>query len=676
MALTDNLIAYWGFDQENANSSVGNPSYVLANGENITYSTGKIAKGINLPPDSRVRITENLWDMVSSPTNFSVAFWVKKNSISTSPQAAVIAGSIFGPMAFHFAFSNQNGSNLDQSLSYAQTTGSSNYRYISISHSVILNQWIHLVGTYDVGSNTMKFYFNGNLMGTETNVTPPTNVPHYSWNGFAINGSTIGTTDSEYGGNNSYDMVGLWTRVISDNEVSELYNGGTGKDLFGGSFLLDGSTLQTRISAFGDVTQSTSIKKYGNGSAYFDGNGDYLQIAGDSTFDFYNTDYTVEMWVFSAASQSGGALITTRLDAIYSPWELQITSSNKIGLLIQSGSSSWHTPLGSAPIISNTTIPQNQWTHIAWARSGTNTTVYINGVADSGLTNLNIPILQAYSLPSNIYIGRGGDGSFNGYLDDLRITKGVARYTSNFTPPLSGLINPSFSLDNNTVLLMHMDGVNNSIVFRDSSPKQFTIGAYGNGTLTRTNIKRFGTASGFFGSGSTSGDYLSISDNNVDLVDCFSTNYTAECWVYLQQYPLNTINGINSGMIGNSDPNSDTEYWTFGPVNDGRVVFYYWTGSQNRIITTTTLNLQEWYHLAFVKNGTNFKIYINGIESASETLNSTPQFSTSVAFNIGRNSNGQFKGYIDELRISKGVARYTSNFVPQTAPFANPTPIE
>lgn len=221
---TQNLLVYWNFDNSNANPAFGNPTYILNNPGSITYSAGKLGTGINLPINSRIRITQNLWNMVTAPTSFSVALWVKKNSASTTPQQAVIAGSIFGPMAFHFAFSDQNGVNLDQSLSYAQTTGASQYRYISITRSVVLEEWVHIVGTYNLSNTTMKFYVNGNLVGTQINVTPPTTVPHSTWTGFAINGSTIDTTNSEYGDDQSFDMVSLWNRTLTDIEAQELYN--------------------------------------------------------------------------------------------------------------------------------------------------------------------------------------------------------------------------------------------------------------------------------------------------------------------------------------------------------------------------------------------------------------------------------------------------------------------
>ncbi len=171
---------------------------------------------------------ENLWDAVASPTSYSVAFWVKKNAISPSPQGAVIAGTIFGPMNFFFAY----GSNVEfeESIRYGQVTGNTNYIDIIASFNVVLGEWVHLASTYDLNNSTIKFYINGSLVGTETGITPPTSVLHYSWNGFAINGSTIGTTQAEYGGDHSYDAFGLWSRALTNAEIVALYNNGNGAE--------------------------------------------------------------------------------------------------------------------------------------------------------------------------------------------------------------------------------------------------------------------------------------------------------------------------------------------------------------------------------------------------------------------------------------------------------------
>jgi hypothetical protein len=221
-----NLLAFWGFNGNNADASVGDPSYFLTGAGSITYSAGKIGGSINLPQGSRVRIDENLWDAVASPTSYSVAFWVKKNSVSSGGAGAVIAGTIFGPMNFFFTYGYTG--EFEESIRYSQVTGNVSYIDIIAPFEVVLGEWVHLASTYNLNDSTVKFYINGTLVGTQTGITPPTSVQHYSWNGFAINGSTIGTDSAEYGGNHSYDGFGLWSRALTSTEVNALYNNGAG----------------------------------------------------------------------------------------------------------------------------------------------------------------------------------------------------------------------------------------------------------------------------------------------------------------------------------------------------------------------------------------------------------------------------------------------------------------
>jgi hypothetical protein len=84
-------------------------------------------------------------------------------------------------------------------------------------------------------------------------------------------------------------------------------------------------------------------------------------------------------------------------------------------------------------ILGTITVSLNTWAHIAVTRSGTSLRLFVNGVLDGNVSNS-----QNFT-DTNITIGRGvwASSEFEGYLDDFRVTKGYARYTSNFTPPTS-----------------------------------------------------------------------------------------------------------------------------------------------------------------------------------------------------------------------------------------------
>jgi len=227
---------------------------------------------------------------------------------------------------------------------------------------------------------------------------------------------------------------------------------------------------------------------------------------------------------------------------------------------------------------------------------------------------------------------------------------------------------PSFD---NVSLLLHMNGENGSRTFIDSSSRNRTLSTVGNAQIS-TSIKRFGTGSGYF---STSADYILINNPPAELHNWYSSNYTLEAWVYLESNPTAPSNRQFAGgsIIGNATPGRVFyDYWSFGPITDRRLQFYYWSptgGANTSLTTTTTLNLQQWHHVAFVKNGTNLKLYIDGIERDSETLTVTPSSTSGTPLVINGHNTHSLNGYIEDLRITSGVARYTSNFTPPVEPF-------
>jgi len=424
----------------------------------------------------------------------------------------------------------------------------------------------------------------------------------------------------------------------------------------------DFSTNNFQLTAFGNAQISTSVKKYGNGSAYFDGSGDYLQTINSNEFNFGNGPFTIEMWVNPNATQiagpggsgNAGAFVSTRIGPVYAPLEFSIRDNLKIQILVESiGGNSWQ-----GPIISNTTLVANTWSHIALVYDGTNTKLYINGILDSNFTNITF----AYKNQNNIiYIGKGGDGDFNGYIDDLRITKGIARYTSNFTPPQQQLPAPSDPYQDNVSLLLHMDGTNGSQTFTDSSSNNFTLSAFGDAQIS-TSVKKFGSGAAYFDG---NGDYL---DLPVNAIQFNADDFTIEFWVH----PTRT--GSHTCVANWNCSNLRTIFFA---VDTSAGVVVYLNGA-GPFITGGSIQVNQWQHVALVRQGSDMRAYINGVQ-AGNTYNIGNTAINTIVDNIriGRdtasfNCNQPLEGYIDELRITKGVARYTSNFVPHTAPFANP----
>jgi len=189
--------------------------------------------------------------------------------------------------------------------------------------------------------------------------------------------------------------------------------------------IIDG-TMDNVLETVGNAQISTSVVKYGSGSMFFDGTGDYLVPIGPNTSQFtFPGDFTIELWVYVTNIASYSFIFDGRASGATSgAWLVDLN-----GAVIGWGP-------GSSIVISSSSILANTWYHLAICRSGSSTRMFLNGT-QTGLTYTDS---GSYTVGTNRpIIGGSGNspGSFNfpGYIDDLRITRGVARYISNFTPP-------------------------------------------------------------------------------------------------------------------------------------------------------------------------------------------------------------------------------------------------
>jgi hypothetical protein len=192
--------------------------------------------------------------------------------------------------------------------------------------------------------------------------------------------------------------------------------------------LKDNSTNNFTVTRNG-VSLVKSMNPFQNNagkSLYFDGTGDYLRISNPGQTAVFNGDFTIECWVYyDATSITNYAGIVGGDSGSFVP--VYALSNNKIECGI------WGS---SAIVTSSGTISTRQWVYIALVRSSGVVRWYINGTQDSATASNSSTLTVA-----NPVIGTSPTVSWNGYIKDLRVTKGVARYTSTFTPPTTPLLN-------------------------------------------------------------------------------------------------------------------------------------------------------------------------------------------------------------------------------------------
>jgi len=211
-------------------------------------------------------------------------------------------------------------------------------------------------------------------------------------------------------------------------------------------------------------------------------------------------------------------------------------------------------------------------------------------------------------------------------------------------------------------LLLHGDGTNGSATITDSSPTPKTVTAAGNAQISTAQSK-FGGASLLFDG---NGDYLASASNAA--FGMGTSNFTLEAWIR-----PNLITGFDRGII-------EFRNTIFGQLDGGAAFIQgssaklgFWDGVTGYGLTGTVVSLNTWHHVAFVRLGNTLTAYLNGTQdfTASFTVNLGSARPLGIG---GSNTNtlkgsSPFSGYIDEVRITKGIARYTTNFTPPTAPF-------
>lgn len=221
----------------------------------------------------------------------------------------------------------------------------------------------------------------------------------------------------------------------------------------------------------------------------------------------------------------------------------------------------------------------------------------------------------------------------------------------------------------NVSALLHMDGANNSTVFLDSSSNGFTVTRYGDAKISTTQSK-FGGASGYFDG---SGDYLSIPNNAAFQ---FGTgDFTIEVWIYMTSTGDFGQKIIANGNNSFSGSGSSGAVYLEAQQNFNDRVLTFGTNESNPIVQTTTpIILNQWHHAAVTRSGSTVRLFMDGILVSTGTSSQSINLSNNDLL-IGRSRWDAFgnywRGYIDDLRITKGVARWTNDFPVPTEAYPN-----
>jgi hypothetical protein len=538
-----------------------------------------------------------------------------------------------------------------QKLQFFWSTDGNNNNYITSNDSLTSNQWHHVAVVNNGG--TITLYIDGTAQSSTG-----TAGTLYS----ASVNLNIGRTDAD-SGSQYFDGFISNARLVKGTAVytsnftpsTSPLTAVTNTKLLTccSNRLRDKSTSAHAITAVNGASikpfspfnpseaYSASVK---GGSANFSQLAtSKLDVTDASDFDFGTGDFTVEAWVYPTKDLlGGGAPFALMLNGKGYNFYIGWTTYSSAGLVIYGGQ-------GVGSIYSGSTdhVPQKYaWSHIVYQNTSGNFNFYLNGtrvcnVADSGsfpdVTGVTVGVNDSYG---SYYLGA--------HVSDLRVVKGSNVYSnaSTLTVPTAPLTSVT-----NTKLLLNFT---NSVFF-DSTGKTNARFFSGSGLVrSKTGQKKFGTASAQW---TGTGAYLRLNQSlEPNLIPVGGGDFTIE-------FQLRLTNVTSTQVIIDFRHNANSNTAPAIYISSG---FKFYAGSSE--ITIGTISINTWHHIALVRNGSTITSYIDGTAGGTE---SNTNNLTTEELTIGSNWDGDYRliGYMDELRITVGKARYTSNFTAPTEAF-------
>lgn len=387
---------------------------------------------------------------------------------------------------------------------------------------------------------------------------------------------------------------------------------------------VDFSTNNFQLTAYGNTAISTVEKKYGNGSGYFDGDGDCISLNGDSAFAFGTGDFTVEFWAY--VSDWGSRNIYESRGLGEESNRITIYTNNNTFIFYNAGNQ-----------ITSNSKNSNQWYHVAVCRASGTTRMFIDGVQEGGdytdSTNygigINRPLIGAYEEVR-------GDGYYQGYIDELRVTKGVARYTANFVPQTAPFANPvPPSIPSGYLAFWKLDNTNDSSVngnnLTNNGSVQFVTGKIGN-------------CAEFNGS-----NYLS--NNNVSVA---GGSFTVSQWIYVDSSQTGVFSETVSRWYQGSSGSFVTGLNEPGQTSD--MFFGYCNTTNGTVRVEAPITYDQWtQYIIRVIDGVSVEAFKNGQFVSNNSMTGNVIASEGdTEFQIGAGeSSGQFPitGKIDAVGI-------------------------
>lgn len=461
-----------------------------------------------------------------------------------------------------------------------------------------------------------------------------------------------------------------------DSVVLLLPFDGAGNDVVdGGTGARDRSNSKHPVTFFLNCELDSAQKVYGKVSLYTPASQDYVQVPSSSDFAFGTDDFTIELRVRSPSWSTGAD------SKVFYDHRLVGDLTNRPTLYVLNNVLRFHNNATDRITADVGALVNDTWQHVAVSRVSGTTRLFVDGTqqgsdyADStNYTAQTLTLGTAGDALGNIY-------GMTGWIDEVRITKGVGRYTTNFVPQNTPFRNykprvklpstgdPSFA---NVTMLLQFDDASGisakDFVDKSSYAHELT---YGSTCATPADGEHtYDGPAGFERYLLCDGNANRWAESTSAHATAFAIgtgDYTIEWWK--RKAGWNVVEwdfGVHTGAATwYAEWRRSTENYEFRWNATGSVNFF-----QRNCQAVLTLN--DWDHIALCRSGTELRMFVNGVQLGATATDSTDMGGATTKFVIGNATqfhNTASYGSLDEFRLTVGVARYTSDFTVESAPF-------
>tara|TARA_R110000772_G_scaffold30806_12_gene76534 strand:+ start:7508 stop:9595 length:2088 start_codon:yes stop_codon:yes gene_type:complete len=595
--------------------------------------------------------------------DFTLEGWFRWNTDPAADQTLAGKWTASGNLKEMAIVRDQVAGTLSLYLSNAGTTTTAT---IAATWAPTLATWYHVAVDFD--GTTYRLYVDGAVVGTSTTVTTPDDLTSAFSVGAQADGVdpfdgwcddvrfTIGT--ARYKGAFTPRVSAFPRQPTPDANWANVVFLSDLEDVDTGTAYLDESDDVRTITSVGNAQADTAQFRFGASSLLLDGTGDLITIPDTTDLSVLGADFTIDGWFRWNTDPAADQFLIGKYQAASSLREYGIVydgSANNLEL--------WISNDGTAKAVAATgawTPTLSTWYHVAADFDGVTYRVYIDGAVIGSGTTITTPDDLAIAFS----VGAQPDAvaPFDGWVDDARMTIGTARYAGAFTAPTVPAPRENDTNWDNVVLLTKLDGADTATSSKDVSNSRHALVFEANAQLD-TAQKQFG-ASSLLVDGTL--DSVSITDStDWDLGD---GDFTVECWVRFNSIPT------ESAFVGQYDTAGNDRSWMLWRNNANGLIFNWSTNGTNFFASSAAWSPSTgvWYAVAADRSGGTLRVYVDGAVHSSTTSISTDVLNNSaVDLHIGDQANGgrEMNGWIDEVRVTKGVARYAGAYTVRTKGF-------